>query len=70
MDTPYIDYTDQMGGSVNLNHQVELKCATPDAEIYYTIDGSVPYPWHKSSKVGHNMVASHSLRTKRKLCSQ
>ena len=51
VETPFIDYTEQLGGSVELYHAVELKCTTPDADIYYTIDGSTPYPWHKSAKV-------------------
>lgn len=50
-EPPFIDYTETMGGSVSLYHAVELQTNTKDADIYYTIDGSIPYPWHKSSKV-------------------
>lgn len=51
VDTPYIDYTELLGGSVDLYHTIELKCATQDATIYYTIDGASPYPCDRSAKV-------------------
>lgn len=50
-DTPYIDYTSPLGGTVPLHHTVELKCGTPDSTIYYTTDGSKPHPWNKLAQV-------------------
>ena len=61
-ERPFIDYTDQTGGSVDLNHRVDLRCMTKDVTIYYTIDGAVPYPWHKSAQVNYVFyVLIHTL---------
>lgn len=68
MDTPYIDYTEQMGGSVELNHVVELQCSTTDCDIYYTVDGSSPYPWNKSSKVSVEYYYASTLFELQKHC--
>lgn len=51
VEPPFIQYTEQLGGSVELHHAVELQCNTPHVTMYYTIDGSSPYPWNKSAKI-------------------
>ena len=45
--------SDESGGIVRKGHEVQIKCSTPNARIYYTTDGSMP-ELHKLSEKGND----------------